>query len=250
MGTPSEKRLIDENGQRLDGRGDEELRPIRITTDVLERADGSVLMEWGGNKIMVAIYGPREAYPKHTQDIEKCIIKARYNMAAFSVDERKRPGPDRRSTEISKVISEALSAAVMVEKFPRTQIDVYIEVLQADAGTRIASLTAASVALAAAGIPMKDMVVGCAVGKVEGKVVLDLSKDEDNFGQADVPMAILAKSKEIVLLQMDGDLSMDEFDKATEMVFRATERIAEIQRKALAEKYKAENYPDIEGGGE
>jgi archaeal exosome-like complex exonuclease 1 len=250
MGTPSDKKLIDENGLRLDGRGDEELRPIRITTDVLQRADGSVLMEWGGNKIMVAVYGPREAYPKHTQDIEKAVIKARYNMAAFSVDERKRPGPDRRSTEISKVISEALSAAVMIEKFPRAQIDVFIEVLQADAGTRIASLTAASVAVAAAGIPMKDMIVGCAVGKAEGKVILDLSKDEDNFGQADVPMAVLAKSKEIVLLQMDGDLTMDEFDIATGMVFNATERIADIQRKALAEKYKSENYPEVERGVE
>lgn len=250
MGTPSNMKLIDENGRRLDGRGDDELRPIRITTDVLQRADGSVLMEWGGNKIMVAVYGPREAYPKHTQDIEKAVIKARYNMAAFSVDERKRPGPDRRSTEISKVISEALSAAVMIEKFPRTQIDVFIEVLQADAGTRIASLTAASVAIAAAGIPMRDMVVGCAVGKVEGRIVLDLSKDEDNFGQADLPMAVLSKGKDVVLLQMDGDLTMEEFDMATTMVLNASDRIAEIQRNALVEKYKGENYPEIEGSEE
>ncbi len=246
MGTPSDKKLINENGLRMDGRGDEELRPIRITTDVLERADGSVLMEWGGNKIIVAVYGPREAYPKHTQDIEKAVIKARYNMAAFSVDERKRPGPDRRSMEISKVISEALTAAVMVEKFPRAQIDVYIEVIQADAGTRIASLTAASVALAAAGIPMKDMVAGCAAGKVEGRVVLDLSKDEDNFGQADVPMAVLSHSKEIVLLQMDGDLTKDEFNRATEMIMKATERISELQKQALSNKYNAEKYPETE----
>ncbi|MHB1439407.1 MAG: exosome complex exonuclease Rrp41 [Cuniculiplasma sp.] len=250
MGTPSDKKLINENGVRLDGRGDEEIRPIRITTNVLERADGSAFMEWGGNKIMVAVYGPREAYPKHTQDIEKSVIKARYNMAAFSVDERKRPGPDRRSTEISKVISEALSAAVLVEQFPRTQIDVFIEVIQADAGTRIASLTAASVALASAGIPMRDMVVGCSAGKVEDRIVLDLSKDEDNFGQADLPMAVLSKSKKVVLVQMDGDLSKEEFDKATGMVLQATDRIAEIQRKALSEKYNIENLSESNTGGE
>ncbi|HLH85927.1 MAG TPA: exosome complex exonuclease Rrp41 [Thermoplasmataceae archaeon] len=238
MGTVSSMKLIDENGIRIDGRSKGELRPIKIETDVIERADGSAFIEWGGNKIIVAVYGPREAYPKHTQDIEKAQVKARYNMAAFSVDERKRPGPDRRSMEISKVISEALSSAVMVEQFPRAQIDVYIEVLQADAGTRIAGLTAASVALAAAGVPMRDMVVGCTAGKVDGQIVLDLCKEEDNFGQADLPMAIMARTGEVVLMQMDGDLTMEEFDEATGLIMDATKRINEIQREALAGKYR------------
>jgi exosome complex component RRP41 len=239
LGTTSDIKLINEDGLRLDGRSADELRPMKIETDVLARADGSAYIEWGGNKILVAVYGPREAFPKHTQDIDKAVVKARYNMAAFSVDERKRPGPDRRSMEISKVISEALSSAVMVNQFPRAEIDVYIEVLQADAGTRIAGLTASSVALAAAGIPMKDMVVGCTAGKVEGQVVLDLSKEEDNFGQADLPMAVLPKSGNVVLLQMDGDLSVDEFEKATSMILEATKKIHKIQRDALAGKYKA-----------
>ncbi len=238
MGTTSDIKLIDENNIRLDGRGPDELRPIKIETNVLNRADGSSFIEWGGNKIMVAVYGPREAYPKHNQDINKAIVKARYNMAAFSVDERKRPGPDRRSVEISKVVSEALEAAIMVELFPRAQIDVFIEVLQADAGTRIAGLTAASVAVAAAGIPMRDMVVGCTAGKVGNKIVLDLSKEEDNFGQADLPMGILPKSDRVVLMQMDGDLSVEEFEQATSMIMKATKRIAQIQREALTKKYE------------
>ncbi len=244
MGTESDIKLINEDGTRIDGRTAEELRPIKIETDVLNRADGSAMIEWGGNKIMVAVYGPREAYPKHTQDINKAIVKARYNMAAFSVDERKRPGPDRRSVEISKVISEALAASIMVERFPRSQIDVFIEVLQADAGTRIAGITAASVAVAAAGIPMRDFVVGCTAGKVEGRIVLDLSKEEDNFGQADLPMAVLPGSDRVVLMQMDGDLSVDEFNQATEMILRATKRINQIQREALTTKYQAA----MEGG--
>ncbi len=237
MGTPSNIKLIDENGLRLDGRGDEELRPIKITTDVLERADGSAFIEWGGNKILVAVYGPREAYPKHTQDIEKAVIKARYNMAAFSVDERKKPGPDRRSIELSMVISNALSSVVFLEQFPRTSIDVFIEVLQADAGTRIAGLTAASVALADAGIPMKDLIVGCAAGKVENTIVLDLNKEEDNYGQADLPVAIIPKTKDIVLLQMDGDMSEDEIDRAMDLAINASLKIYEHQKDALKRKY-------------
>ncbi len=238
MGTDSDIKLIDKKGLRLDGRSPTELRPLKIETNVLNRADGSAFIEWGGNKILVAVYGPREAYPKHTQDIEKAIIKARYNMAAFSVDERKRPGPDRRSVEISKVVSEALQNAVMVELFPRAQIDVTIEVLQADAGTRIAGLTAASVALAAAGIPMRDLVVGCTAGKVEGQIVLDLGKEEDNFGEADLPMGMLAQSGKVVLMQMDGDLTVEEFDKATEMMKEAMKKIYDLQRQALAGKFE------------
>ena len=246
MGTQSDIKLINEEGLRNDGRKFNELRPIRIEVGVLNRADGSAYIEWGGNKVLVAVYGPREAFPKHTQNPSRAIINARYNMAAFSVDERKRPGPDRRAIEISKVISEALEVAVFTEQFPRTSIDVYIEVLQADAGTRIARLTAASVALVDAGIPMKDMVVGCAAGKIDGKVVLDLNKEEDNFGQADLPMAIIPRTDEIVLLQMDGNFSREELEQAVELSKKAATYISNLQREALMAKYKSQE-PEKEG---
>ncbi len=237
MSMVSNIKLIDENGLRIDGRKYNELRPIKIEVGVLNRADGSAYIEWGGNKIIVAVYGPREAFPKHTQNPSRAIVNARYNMAAFSVDERKRPGPDRRAIEISKIIGEALESTIFVEQYPRTSIDVYIEVLQADAGTRIAGLTAASVALADAGIPMKDMVVGCASGKVDGQIVLDLNKEEDNYGQADVPLAIIPRTQEVVLLQMDGNLTRDEFQQAIEMSKKAALFISNIQKEALLLKY-------------
>lgn len=246
MGSKSEMKLINEEGLRIDGRKFNELRPIKIEVGVLNRAEGSAYIEWGGNKVLVAVYGPREAFPKHSQNPSKANVNARYNMAAFSVDERKRPGPDRRSVEISKVISEALECAVFTEQFPRTSIDVYIEVLQADAGTRIAGLTAASVALVDAGIPMKDMVVGCASGKIDGKVVLDLNKEEDNFGQADLPMAIIPRTQEIVLLQMDGDMTRDELEEAVGLSKKAAMYISDLQKQALLARYK-ENGSEKEG---
>ncbi len=236
-GMKSDVKLIDENGRRVDGRLYNELRPIKIEAGVLERADGSAYIEWGNNKIIAAVYGPREVYPKHLQDPSKAVLRARYNMAAFSVDERKKPGPDRRSIELSLVISNALSSVVFLEQFPRTSIDVFIEVLQADAGTRIAGLTAASVALADAGIPMRDLISGCASGKIEDTVVLDLNKDEDNYGQADLPVAIIPRTKEIVLLQMDGDMTTDEFNKALDMSIDSALKIYELQKDALKKKY-------------
>ncbi|OGS49340.1 MAG: exosome complex exonuclease Rrp41 [Euryarchaeota archaeon RBG_16_68_13] len=229
--------MIDENGIRLDGRRFDELRPIRIEAGVLRRADGSAYVEWGGNKVLAAVYGPREAHPRHLQDPARALVQCRYNMAPFSVTDRKRPGPDRRSVEISKVISEAFSAVVFKEQFPRTTVDIFIEVLQADAGTRCAGLTAAAVALADAGVPMKDLVTSCASGKIGGVVCLDLNKDEDNFGEADCPMAIVPRTGEVVLLQMDGHLSYEEFRKAMDLSIDATKRIYEMQRDALQRRY-------------
>jgi len=238
MGSPKEDiTLIDEKGRRLDGRLPNELRPIKIMAGVLNRADGSAYVEWGNNKILAAVYGPREVHPRHLQNPQKAIVQCRYNMAAFSVQDRKRPGPDRRSIEISKILSEALESVVLVERFPRTTIDVYLEVLQADAGTRCAALTAASVALADAGIPMKDLIPACAVGKVGGRVVLDLFKEEDNYGEADLPIAIIPRTKELVLLQMDGHLTVEEFKEGLKMAYEACEKIYELQKQALLEKY-------------
>jgi exosome complex component RRP41 len=235
----SEVKLIDKKGKRLDGRGPNDRRKIKIEAGVLHRAEGSCYLEWGGNKVLAAVYGPREAIPKHTQNPLRAIVNARYNMAAFSVEDRKRPGPDRRSREISKVISEAFEKIVITEHFPRSSIDVNIEILDAEAGTRCAGLTAAAVALADAGIPMKDIPVACAAGKIEDVVVLDLGKEEDNCGTADLPVAISPKTGEIILLQMDGHLTLKEFDKALEMAIKGCQTVAEIQKKAIMDKYKS-----------
>ncbi|VVB54640.1 Exosome complex component Rrp41 [uncultured archaeon] len=161
------------DGLRLDGRKVDELRPISMKVGVLKRADGSAFVEWGNNKVLAAVYGPRTLHPRFLQDNTKAVVRYIYNMAPFSVDDRKKPGPDRRSVEIGKISAEALENVVMTEDYPNAVIDVFVEVLQADAGTRCVGLTAASLALADAGIPMKDLVAACAAGKAGDEVVLD-----------------------------------------------------------------------------
>jgi exosome complex component RRP41 len=235
----SNMELISSEGKRLDGRGPHDLRKIKIEAGVLHRADGSCYLEWGGNKVLAAVYGPREAVPRHTQNPLRAIVQARYNMAAFSVEDRKRPGPDRRSVEISKVISEALEKVVLTEQFPRASIDVNIEVLDAEAGTRCAGLTAAGVAMVDAGIPMRDIPVACAAGKIGGQVVLDLGKEEDNFGDADLPIAISPRTGEVLLLQMDGHLTVDEFNRAFDLAVKGCHIVSEFQKKAITHKYQS-----------
>ncbi len=228
------------NGKRQDDRKPEEMRDLSIEAGVLKRADGSAYLEWGSNKVIAGVFGPQKCIPQHISNPYKAILKFRYNMAPFSVDDRKRPGPDRRSTEISKVSKEALESALILRHFPNTMIEIFVEVLQAAAGTRCASLTAASVALADAGVPMKDMVAACAAGKIGDEVVLDLAKEEDNAGKADVPIAIKPKSGDIVLLQMDGDLTPEEFDEALSLAKEGCMKVSEEQQKALQEKYETE----------
>ena len=200
--------ISSENKQlRADGRAYDELRPIKIKAGVLKRADGSAYVEVGGNKILASVYGPRETYIRRLLKPNTGVIKVRYNMAPFSVDDRKRPGPDRRSNEISKIAADALRPALMLESFPRSMVDISIEIIEAEGGTRCAGITAAAVALADAGIPMRDIPVGCAAGKMNGDIVLDLSEKEDKEGQADVPIVILPRTGEITLLQADGKLT-------------------------------------------
>ncbi len=231
--------LIGADGRRIDGRRPDELRPIRIVAGPLHRADGSAFVEWGDNKVMAAVYGPREVHPRHLQQNTKAIVQCKYNMAAFSVDERKRPGLDRRSQEISKVIAEAFESVVFSEEYPRTSVDIYIEVLQANAGTRCAGLVAASVALADAGIPMVDLLPAVAVGKVAGRIVLDLKKEEDNYGEADLPMALVPQSGRLVLLQMEGHMTRPELGEALDLGVIGCRKIYDVMKQALRDRYAA-----------
>jgi len=231
------RKLIDESGIRLDGRGLNELRPIKIEVGVLSNADGSAYIEQGKSKILAAVYGPKEVHPKHLALPDRALLRCRYHMAPFSVEERKSPAPSRREMELSKVIREALEPSVFVEYYPRTSIDLFMEVLQADGGTRCSGITVASLALADAGIPMRDLVAACAAGKVEGRLALDLTDLEDKGGEADVPLAWMPNLNAVTLLQMDGMLTMEEFEHVVNLALQGCKQIYQLQKETLKAKY-------------
>jgi exosome complex component RRP41 len=239
MAKKKTEKLIDKKGIRLDGRKLDELRPVKMEVGVLPNADGSAYLEQGKNKILAGVYGPKEAHPRHIAQQDRAVIQCRYHMAPFSVDERKSPAPSRRDVELSKVIREALEPAVFLEYYPRTAIQVYIEVLQADGGTRCAGITTAALALADAGIPMRDLVVACAAGKADGKLVVDLMDTEDKMGDADVPVAYMPNLNAITLLQMDGNLTVKEFEGAVNMALDGCKKLYALQKEALKSKYIA-----------
>jgi len=230
--------LFDEKtGLRHDGRKPNQMRPIKMQVGILANAQGSALVEFGRTRVLAAVYGPREAFPKHMTLPDRAILRVRYHMAPFSTSERKNPAPSRREIELSKVIREALEASVITELYPRTTIDIFLEVLQADGGTRTTGLTAASLALADASIPMRDLVAAVAVGKVGGKIVVDVDEVEDSMGEADMPVAMMPGLNKIVLLQLNGTLTRQEFKEALNLAMKSIREIYILQKQVLREKF-------------
>ncbi|MEM1927833.1 MAG: exosome complex exonuclease Rrp41 [Acidilobaceae archaeon] len=232
-------RLIDERGLRHDGRRPEEMRPVKMQVGVIPNADGSAIVEYGKTKVVAAVYGPREPVQRFMILPDRAVLRVRYHMAPFSTAERKSPVLTRREIELSKVVREALEPVILLTEYPRTVIDVFVEVLQADGGTRTAGVTAASLALADAGIPMRALIAGVAVGKIEGVLVLDIDEVEDSGGQADLPVAAAPDIGLITLLQLNGVLTEEELDKGLSMALNAIKNLVEMEKEALRRKYEA-----------
>ncbi len=233
------KTLIDKNGKRIDGRALDELRHFTCKIGVLPNADGSAYVEHGKNKIYAGVFGPREVHPRHLARPDRGILRVHYRMATFSVHERKSPAPNRREREISKIIEDALSPTLFLELYPNSAIEVFIEIVAADGGTRCASTTAASLALADAGLPMKSLVAGVAAGKADDKIILDCGDLEDKAGSADVPAAVRMVDEEFTLLQFDGEMTPEELEQSIKLIKKGAREIFAIQTAAIKEKFDA-----------
>ena len=226
------------NFQRPDGRKVDETRKITAKVGVIKNADGSAMFSFGDTIAIAAVYGPRKMHPQHLQNVAKGTLRYNYNMISFSVSERIRPGPSRRSMEISKISEWALEPVVMTDRFPGTVIDVYVSIIQANASTRCAGINAAALALAHAGIPMKDIVSSVSIGKLDKQLVVDVSKDEEDWeegeGATDIPITMTSDGK-ITHIQLDGKIETKQLKEAIKMARKACKEIYEIQKKALKE---------------
>ena len=228
--------------KREDNRKADEIRPVEMKVGVLKQADGSAMVRIGKTVAIAAVYGPRELNPRHRQESDRAILQCDYRMAPFSTTERVRPGPSRRSTEISKVTRQALEPALFLQDFPRTTVDLYIIILQANAGTRTAGINAGSLALADAGIQMRDLVTSIAAGKIDKEYVLDLAGKEEETTACDLPIAYMPREKKFTLLQMDGDISKKDMDGVITLAVKGCEQLYEMQKKALLEKWSKEGF--------
>ncbi|MEK6825096.1 MAG: exosome complex exonuclease Rrp41 [Nanoarchaeota archaeon] len=223
--------------KRASGRKADEMREMTAKVGVIPNADGSAMFSFGKTIAIAAVYGPRQLHPQHMQNPSTGILRVTYDLLSFSVSDRKKPGPSRRSQEISKVIEWALLPVLELKEFPNTVIDVQVYIPHADASTRVAAINAAAMALAHAGIPMRDLVSAVSIGKLDKELVVDVDKDEEDFhegeGPTDFPMAKIANRNEFTLLQLDGKIQPELVKKAIAMGQKACNEIYAVQQKAL-----------------
>ena len=230
--------------KRNSGRKIDEMRKMSAKVGVVPNADGSAEFSWENTdgkrtKAIAAVYGPKKMHPQHLQDPEKGTLRCNYNMMSFSVEDRIRPGPNRRSTEISKIMQWALEPVLMIDKYSNMVIDVHINIIDANASTRCAAINAAAMALAQAGIPMKDMVSSVSIGKLDKQLVVDVDKYEDSIfdegeGASDIPMTFTGNG-EMTHIQIDGNIDKKQLMEAVGMAREACKKIYEFQKKALKE---------------
>jgi len=231
-----------EKVKRKSGRKANELRKMSAKVGVVPNADGSAMFSFGDTIAIAAVYGPRELHPQHMQDPSSGLLRCTYDLMSFSVYDRKKPGPSRRSQELSKMTQWALEPALDLEAFPNTVIDVEIQILQADAGTRTAGINAAALALAHAGIPMRGLVSSVALGKLDKEIVVDIDKSEEDFeggeGATDFPIAKLMGTDNFTLLQLDGKIQPERIPEVLNLAEEALAQIYEVQKEALKEMVK------------
>ncbi len=239
MGKKSDIELIID-GIRTDKRTSDQPREIKMNVGNITSANGSAQVSFGHTTALAAVHGPRPVFPRHMQESQRGILRVRYNMAPFSVDDRKSPGQDRRSTELSKVIRLALEPSLFLDDYPKSTVDGFIEIIEADGSTRVTGINALTLALASSGIPMRDLVTACSVGKINGTLIVDLNGIEDNNSEADVAVAMMPTKNLVTLLQMDGVLTKAEVMKLVKMAKETCEKVYEMQKVALLEKYKGE----------
>ncbi|KAJ1519485.1 hypothetical protein ONE63_004771 [Megalurothrips usitatus] len=249
--------LLSDQGLRLDGRRPDELRNIRCKIGVFSQADGSAYIEQGNTKVLATVYGPHQprGQAKNKFLFDEALVNCQYSMAVFSTGERKRrPRGDRKSQEMSIHLRQALEAAIRTELYPRSQIDIYVEVLQADGGNYCACVNAATLALVDAGVGLREYAVACSASLANGEIPLvDVSHLEESTGGPNLTVAALPISGQVALMEMSQRFHCDHLPKVLERALEGCKDIHRILdeavRKHVEETGRASGWGQVDRAG-
>ncbi|EFA78332.1 Exosome complex exonuclease rrp41 [Heterostelium album PN500] len=210
---------ITPEGLRIDGRRNNEIRRLNMKMGIFNRADGSAYYEQGNTKITVAVYGPREVASNQRMLHDRAIVNCEYSQAAFSSATDRKPTrkSDKQSYEIASLIKQAFESTIQITLFPRSQIDIYVQVLQADGGLKAAALNAATLAVIDAGLPMRDFICACSATFIEGVPLLDMNQMEERSGGADLLLSIQPQLGGVISLNMESKVPQDMFESVLEL---------------------------------
>ncbi len=238
--------------KRHDGRANDQLRTIKFQNNIAPHASGSTLIEWGDTRVICGV-SIEENVPRwmQAQGVEGGWITAEYSMLPYSTLDRKRRDISRgkldgRSTEIQRLIGRSLRAALDLKKMGSRTIWIDCDVLQADGGTRTASITGAFVALSIAvnklindGLilesPFLDPIAAVSVGIVEGQALLDLCYVEDVAAEVDMNL-VMTSTGNFIEVQGTGEEATFTADQLTQMLTfgkHGVDEVVKLQQAAI-----------------
>ena len=237
--------------RRSDGRGHDILRPVKITRNYIKHAEGSVLIEMGDTRVICSA-SLEERVPPFLRNTGKGWVTAEYSMLPRSTHTRTARDSGRgngRVFEIQRLIGRSLRSVTDLGGFGERTIWIDCDVIQADGGTRTASITGAYVALVDAfrkmvkegmieEIPVKDSVAAISVGKVGGRILLDLNYEEDSRAEVDMNVVMTGSGKfvEIQGTAEEAVFTKGEMDELTDAAQKGIREITKIQKKTLEGK--------------
>jgi len=236
--------------RRSDGRGPETLRPVKITRHYMKHAEGSVLMEMGDTKVICSA-SVEDRVPPFLRNTGKGWITAEYAMLPRSTHTRTSRDSltgrgNGRTFEIQRLIGRSLRSVTDLSGFEKRTIWIDCDVIQADGGTRTASITGAYVALVDAfkkmlkdgvieKIPVKDTVAAVSVGRVDGRLLLDLNYEEDSRAEVDMNVVMTGSGKfvEIQGTAEESSFSKEELDALTKAARKGIRQLTNMQKQSL-----------------
>ena len=235
---------------RLDGRKEEELRSVKITKNFIKHAEGSVLIEMGDTKV-ICTATVEEKVPPFKKGSGQGWVTAEYSMLPRATADRNQRDINKlklngRTSEIQRLIGRALRSVVDLEALGERTITIDCDVIQADGGTRTASITGGFVALMHAckwmveqelikKIPVSNYVAAVSVGKVKDDILLDLFYKEDSHAQVDMNIVMTDKG-EFIEIQGTGEekpFTKEESEKLISLAEKGIKQLIQIQKKAL-----------------
>ncbi|UCE58532.1 MAG: ribonuclease PH [Phycisphaerales bacterium] len=239
--------------QRRDGRRANELRPVEITRGYTENAPGSVLIR-AGKTVVLCTASWENSVPVWKSGQGAGWVTAEYDMLPGATSERRRRNRariDGRTQEIQRLIGRSLRTVVDLDALGENSILLDCDVLQADGGTRTASITGAYIALCDAvrlarrekwikRSPVLDSVAAISVGRIDGRMLLDLDYPEDSAAQVDMNV-VMTGSGRFVEVQGTGEeatFTRVELDQLLRLASRGIKRLTEIQEKALRRRLR------------
>jgi len=236
--------------QRSDGRRRDEIRPVNVTRSFIKYADGSVLMEMGDTKV-ICTASVEEKVPPFLRDKGQGWVTAEYAMLPRATHERTAREASRgkqggRTLEIQRLVGRALRAVTEMSEMGERTIWVDCDVIQADGGTRTASITGAFIALADAftklkeagklkKIPLNDYLAAISVGTVGGESMVDLCYEEDSCAAVDMNLVMTGQGRlvEVQGTAERGSFGKNDLDEFLSLGWEGIQRLVKIQKEHI-----------------